>query len=1027
MPFTGERKRISVLFADICGSTELIAGLDPEGAARVIEPPLIAIREAVRRFGGTVSEVRGDGLMALFGAPIAQEDHALRACLAAIEIHRRIADLSEASIRVRVGVNSGEVVVRAIRSDTGFDYTAVGNVVHLAARLEQAAHPSTTLLGPATRRGAAGLIEVRQREGLELKGVTETVDAFELLTVREGEHRARALEASDGALRGFFGREHQIGRLQAALERARVDGTHLVDIVGDVGVGKSRLVHEFCGFAAAMGWHIWRFDGSPLEQGLPHAPTRRALAEWLDSGAAHDEGTRGDELEPCVQAWDDEGRVDTTALRALLGLSLEGSDWKATSPERRRERLLGGVTALLAACPEPVVAVFEDVQWMDEETRSLCERLAQSRGRQQRLVIATRRATSDTIDPLLAAAERIAVPVLDDASARALLADEMGDHPGVGRLIELVAERTGGVPLFIEESLRSLIDTGVIRGRSGDFRPARSFHDLVIPDSVESAIGARVDRLPSGLKRLLQTIAAAGTAPREVIAEASGMSAHELADSLAALEHHGFLAKSTQNEAIAFHHALIRDVGYGLLLERDRARLHERVLEALERLAAERRKEFIGLLGLHAQRSGDYEKAVGYLEKAGLKAIGQSAHREAVGFLESALQALASLPSSHDHLRKSVRIRLLLRGCLIPSGDVVRVGFHLEKAEEEAELVGEIRPLGLVYATSTFSDWLAGHYAEGIQAGRRAETISGRVDDLTLRVVTGVGLGLCFHGAGHFEEAATVHRALLARLPGKLEGERFNSTAVPAVLARGFLTHSCAELGQFERAAEYAETSLALATRLGDHFGHALARLGAAHYHRLRHEHPDAEAVLVEGLEDCRRHDLPTVAVALAAELGLVRAEREASDIADPMADLERITDIADDQQIPRWSLDLRLLALSQLALRLGQPAIALQRAAEACQVSRDHGDLGTLGWSLVARARAARATGGERPDSHLDEAAALALRGNRTPLQAEVLFARAEVAAGRARERHAQVAARAFKALGLDTRSDAAHAMASA
>jgi len=1024
-PFTSERKRVSILFADICDSTRMIDDLDPEEAVRALEPPLIAIRESVRRFGGTVSEVRGDGVMALFGAPLAQEDHAIRACYAALAIHRAVAALAGPTVRVRVGVNSGEVVVRAIRSDMGFDYTAVGSVVHLAARLEQSAAPETTVLGEATHRLARESVVARPLDGVLLKGHDTPERVFELQSADPAKRSRWELRVAAG-LRGFFGRERQLARLDRSLARARETGRAAVRIHGGAGVGKSRLVHEFGARAEAAGWTVLAVHGSPLDRSSPYFPLRRTLVEWLGASVGTDAAGLARRLGERLAAWSPEHAIDRAPLEALLDLEVSDPTWDGIGPERRRTRTVDALRSLWHGSPTPLIAVFEDVPWMDEETRAVFERVLDGSGPTPILVVWTVRSETSPGPPAGIGAEDIALEPLDAPSARALLADHLGDHPGLVRLVELVAEQTGGVPLFIEETIRLLAETGVIRGGPGNFRPARSFGDVEIPASVEAALAERVDRLPRGEKRLLQTAAAIGTvSPLSILMEASELDEASFDRAVAALQHHGFVRRvGAGGESVAFRHALTRDVAYGLLLERERRPLHERILHALERLAASGPSDLVDLLGYHALRSLAFEKAARYLEQAGLKAIHQSAHREAVAVFEDALRAVGSMPRSVENLRRSVRLRLLLRGCLIPSGDVTRVAYHLERAEEEAESAGDIRSLGLVYATSTLSDWLGGHPEQGVEAGLRARTISERVDDLTLRVVTRVGLGLCLHGAGRFREAVDVYGDLLGLLTGELESKRFNSTAYPAVLARAFLAHSLAELGETERAGETALAGIDLARRVKDPFGLALARLGAAHHRLLRDDLSGAGEILEEALADCARRDLPTVAVALAAELAWVRAE--AGDLEAGRRTLERVADVADDQQIPQWSIDLRLLGMSRLALAAGDAADALRHGEAALRRARVHGDRGTLGWAALACAEAALLGADGRADRYLDEAATLARAEGRRPLAAHALRVRARASAGRARIESAEAASKAFDALGLPGRAREAAALGS-
>lgn len=1017
-----ERKHVTVLFADISNSTSLIDDVDPEQALDTLDPALNTMREVIRHYGGTVNEVRGDGVMALFGAPVAQEDHALRACHAALALQRAIEALPGDSIRVRVGLNSGEVVVRAILNDLALDYTAVGPTVHLAARLEQMAEPGKVLISDHTERLAGGFLSVRSLGAIELRGIAEPLQVFEL----EGslEERSRwEVRASQGLAR-FANRELEIAELEDGLRWAAAGYRRLATVSGPAGIGKSRLVHEFAERARADGWTVLEASGSTLTQGSSYLPVRKILEAWLGGRESDDPDAMAAWLREKLEFVAPGSLSALSALEAVLDLPVSDSGWKKLDPDRHREQIRGAVLDLFSRIAEsaPLVLIFEDLQWMDVETRTLLEKIAADQTRTPLLVVATFR--RDFASPFgdEDGTSAIQLDGLDDRSSEILLRSLLGDHAGLARLIALLVRKASGVPLFLEETLRDLVEADVLKGSVGSYRPVVGVDALQIPDTIEAVLGARLDRLPPQLKQLLQTASVFGREiPVARLAEVTGVQAEELAEELEVLCRQDFLRRldGSEPEAFVFRHALTQDVAYNSLLRSRRRALHLRVVEALEAAGETRRDEQVEELGYHAHRGESWEKAADYLRRAGLKAMRRSAHRDALLCFEQALGAIESLPKTEDATRTAIGIRMMIRGCLIPLGDAERVVHQLSEAEKAAAEIGDSRWLGIVYANTTYSDWLAGRHAAGIGSGLRALALSRELDDLTVTVTACFGLGLVYHGAGRFREAVEVHQELVARIPPELWHSRFNGPACPAVLAQGFLAYAHAELGVFDEAEANADRAVRLAEELGDVFGLVLARIAAGHT-RLRMDRPESAIEILEpAVEECRRANMPTVAVGVMAELGAAYAASGEPERA--IRDLVEIVEVADDEQIPEQNLDRRLLALGFAHLVAGEHPQAIRFADAACESATRHGDDGARSSALLLNgiARARHAPHGQpEPGRFFEQALKLAAELALAPLEARTLLENARwqiaIGAGEAGRRSALSAADRFGALGL-------------
>src|SRR5215470_16539083 len=381
----GERKQVTVLFADVQGSMELLADRDPEEAGRILDQVLEQMMEAVHRYEGTVNQVMGDGIMALFGAPLAHEDHAVRACYAALRMQQSVQRYSESlrhsrgvEVRIRVGMNSGEVVVRSIGSDLHMDYTAVGRTTQLAARMEQLASPDTIRLTAETARLVEGYVEVRPLGPIPVKGLIEPVQAFEVIdtTATQTPLRARAHRG----LTRFVGRETELGQLERALEAAEAGRGQLVAVVGEPGVGKSRLLYEFTRSASPREWLILASSSVSYGRATPYLPVIELLKSYFRIEPRDDARTIRERVTGKLLALDRELEPAVAPLLALLDALGEDAQWRILDPSQRRRLILDAVKRLLLreSRTQPLLLVFDDLHWVDSESQALLDSLVES-------------------------------------------------------------------------------------------------------------------------------------------------------------------------------------------------------------------------------------------------------------------------------------------------------------------------------------------------------------------------------------------------------------------------------------------------------------------------------------------------------------------------------------------------------------------------------------------------------------------------------------------------------------------------
>ena len=591
----GERKQVTVLFADLKGSMELLAERDPEEARQLLDSVLEHMMAAVHRYEGTVNQVMGDGIMALFGAPLAHEDHAVRACYAALAMQEALQRYAEEvrrtqglAVQMRVGLNSGEVVVRAIGNDLHMDYSAVGQTTHLAARMEQLAAPGSILLTAATLRLVEGLVRVQALGPVPIKGLAAPVEVWELVGVTALRRRLQAAVAR--GLSPFVGRQPEMEALQQTLARARAGQGQVVALLGEPGVGKSRLVYEFLHSHHTQGW--LRLESSSVSYGKATAylPVCDLLEAYCHIEDRDDLRTVRAKVTGHLLTLDAALQDAVPAVLALFEVLPTDSPFLSLDPLQRRRRTLEALKRVLLreSQGQPLLLVFEDLHWIDSETQAVLDLLVESLPTAQVLLLVNYRPEYQHGWGSKTYYTQLRLDPLPEASADSLLQALLGHAPVWCPSPQLLIARTQGNPFFLEESVRTLVETGVLVGDRGAYRLAHPLDTLQVPATVQALLAARIDRLSPEDKRLLQTAAVIGTEVPWPLLHAIADAADEaLYHSLAQLQAAEFLYETSlfPEHAYTFKHALTREVAYGSLLHERRRTLHGRIVAALEALA----------------------------------------------------------------------------------------------------------------------------------------------------------------------------------------------------------------------------------------------------------------------------------------------------------------------------------------------------------------------------------------------------------------------------------------------------------
>jgi len=947
----GERKQVTVLFADLTGSMELLADRDPEEARAILDPVLGHMMDSVHHYEGTVNQVMGDGIMALFGAPIAQEDHAVRACYAALRMQTAIRGYSDekraidgVTVQVRVGINSGEVVVRSIGSDLRMDYSAIGQTTHLAARMEQLAKGGTSLLTPDTLRLVEGFVQVHSLGRVPVKGLSEPIETFELTGALTRRSRLQARAA--GGLSQFVGRQREFEVLADAAQNARDGKGQAVAIVGEPGVGKSRLYWEFTHSHHVQGCVIVEAGSVSYGKATSFLPVIDLLKSYFEIGERDDARSVKEKLTGKLLTLDRRLEAILPPLLALLDQPVEDEQWQQLDPPQRRRHTLDALKQLWLreSQNQPLVLVFEDLHWIDGETQEFLNEILDKVPAAQLLLLFNYRPEYQHPWGSKTFYTQLRLDALSTESAEELLASLLGSDPGVQSLKQTLIEHTEGNPLFLEESVRALAETGQLTGDKGAYRSGRALSATEVPATVQALLAARIDRLDAEDKRLLQTASVIGKdVAFELLKAICNLEESELASRLARLQAAEFVYEAGlfPDLEYTFKHALTHEVAYSGLTHERRRELHARIVQAIEALYADRLDEQVERLAHHAQRGEVWSKAATYLRQAASKASSRWAFRETARYLELALEAIEQLPERDANVGQEIDIRLELRPALMPESNNVRIAEIIEEAVELAEKIGDQRRLALAFGYKAYSAVELGHQPQALEAAQRslvlAEEIGESLPILSARHI----LSQVHYTLGNFSRAIEVARPALD-VTQEIPVDALNWQTYAAMPF--YLLHSCAEAGAFREAVQDAGVMMPRGETAGNPLTIALLCVGIGYMHVRRGAAAQAIPVLERSLKSCQTYSIDIMMPWTASCLGLAYAlagRHEAG-----IEHAQEAVRCAATLGITRFQ-PLRLTCLANAYLLAGRREEAHATAQEGLELAQRYHEQGPEAWSL--------------------------------------------------------------------------------
>jgi transcriptional regulator with AAA-type ATPase domain/tetratricopeptide (TPR) repeat protein len=947
-----------------------------------------SIAEKVQGFGGLLIQPAPTPLTAIFGLPQTLEQMPQRTVQTALAIRHQLAedwalDGGQPWPEVRMAVHLGQVLVDGQASDPTAQLLPLGETLSLPVRLLGQAVPGDILLSPQVGQLVEGWFELHGREGPAGAGLADGVGAYAVVGV--GPRRSSLEVYGKRPLSRFVGRERELADLGDLLTQAAQGRGQVVGLVGEPGVGKSRLCYELSQAWRTPNWLI--LESSPVAYGkeTPYLPVLDLLKAYFLLDARDAPQTIRDKVMRKLRLLDEGLMPALPAVLALLDVPVDDPQWQTLEPAQRRQRTLEACTRLLlrASQVQPLLVVVENLHWIDTATQTFLDRLVDSLPHTPILLLVNYRPDYHHGWGNKTYYTQLRLDPLPPARAAELLRGLLGEHSTLAPLIQRLIARTEGNPFFLEESVRTLVETGILVGERGAYRLGHALPTTQVPATVQTVLAARIDRLPPAEKRLLHTAAVIGTeVPLPLLQAIAELPEAAVHDGLRQLQTAEFLYEThpVPEHAYSFKHALTHEVAYGSLPQERRRVLHARIVEVVEALYPDRMAEQVERLAHHALRGEVWEKALAYYRQAGDKAMARSAFREAVGCFEQALTALRHLPEQRHTQEQAIDLRYDLGNALQALGEFERRLAHLREAKTLAEVLGDPRRLGELCTNMTHAFWTMGDYDNALTYSQQALTLAAATEDAVQQARVYGYLGTVYFSLGDYRRAMDVFRPALQSYQGELRHERFRSMMITAARDRLWLLQCCAEVGAFAEGLAYGEEAARIAATAG-HLTSAVMshdRLGLLAFHQG--ELPHAICMLEHALAQCRAADIPLYLPGIMATLGLAYAR------SGQVTEALHLLDQVEVRQTTGGGGDRIMLHLGEGYLLAGRVEDAHRLAERHLALSRERKERGNQAWALwllgeVAAQRQPQDTA--QAEAHYRQALALAETLGMRPLQA--------------------------------------------
>jgi class 3 adenylate cyclase/tetratricopeptide (TPR) repeat protein len=829
----GERKVVTVLFADVANYTALSEKLDSEEVHEIMDGCFRILMDEIHRCEGTINQFTGDGVMALFGAPIAHEDHARRACHAALAIQRVLVEYALKiekdtghPFRMRIGLNSGPVVVGAIGNDLRMDYTAIGDTTNLAARMQSLATPGGILATHETHRLARDYFDFESLGKLKVKGKEEPQEAYVLLRAGEVETRIEASVAR--GLTRFVGRETETAVLRNAFDRAVSGSGQVVGIVGEAGVGKSRLLLELRTITPP-GTNTY-LEGRCLHYGgaMPYLPVLDLLRSYFAIKEGEREFMIRKNMKERVLALDENLGHVLAPCQDLLSLKVEDEAHLALEPQARREKTFEALRDLFVRISQekPLVIAVEDLHWMDRTSLEFLDYLIGWLANTPILLVLLYRPEFAHTWNSRSYYTQIGVDQLTLQPSAELVQSILAGGEVAPEIRDLILKRTAGNPLFMEEFTQSLLENGAIEKKDHQYVLARRASEIQIPESIQGIIAARIDRLQENLKRTMQVASVIGRDfAFRILQTITGMR-EDLKSQLMNLQGLEFIYEKQLFPELEyiFKHILTQEVAYNSLLARRRSEIHEKIGRAIETIYAERIEEFYEMLAYHYGKGENFEKAAHYFRLSGGKAVAKFAHWEAFRFYREALNALKQLPESEENKKRQIEVILLMHFPMTSLGHPEGSLEILKEAERLALETGDERNLIFFYGRLSNFYSVRAEPSTALDYGEKAYQAARNAQDVELMGGMTVTLANAFISVGVWRKILDICTETIALFEQTNKQSDYCGRPYPIYpVICVFGGHALAVLGDFEKAEFLCKKAMEHATKEGNLFALAYA------------------------------------------------------------------------------------------------------------------------------------------------------------------------------------------------------------
>jgi len=813
--------------------------------------------------------------------------------------------------------------------------------------MEQMAMPGSILITPDTLRLAEDYVVVKPLGARPVKGLEHPIEVYEI--VGASAVRSRVHAAAARGLTRFVGRDDELKQLREALEQARVGSGQVMAVVGEAGVGKSRLFWEFIHSHRTEGWTVAESSSVSYGKATAYLPIVELLRAYFQIEARDDARKVREKLTGKLIALDRALEPALPALMWLLDVNPDDVEWQRLAPPQRRQQALDGVKALLLreSQVQPLLVLFEDLHWIDAETQALLDSLVESLPAARLLLLVNYRPEYRHTWSGKSYYRQVRLDPLPPESVDGLLNTLLGNAASLAPLKRVLIERTAGNPFFIEESVRTLIETGFLAGERGAFRLAKALETVQMPASARAILAARIDRLPAAEKRVLQAASVIGKdVPFALLDAIADESDDRLRQSLAQLQAAEFLYETRlfPDLEYTFRHALTYEVAYATLLHDRRRALHAGIVDVIERLYHDRLGEKTDALALHAFRGERWDTALAYLRQAGRKATSRCAFREAASYLEQALVSVGHLPDDPSSIRQAIDLRFDLRSALVPLGDLAPVLDHLREAERLALGIEDQGRSGRASSLLANLFQLTGQHDRALEAGERARAAAIAVGDRSLELATNLYLGQTYYAVGDYRGAVAVLVKNEEALRSEPIRDRLSEAAFRGITSRTWSVWALAELGAFAEGLERARESLRVAERVNHPAALVFGYLGMGLLEVRRGDFDGAVPLLDRSVTLCRTAGIPAMLPYTATALGQAYALSGRTAEALPLLE-EAVAQAESSGMIGGQSL--RIAQLGEGYLLAGRLADARDAANRALDLARAHKERGHEAWTL--------------------------------------------------------------------------------